>query len=210
MVSPVPVICVAGPSAAGKTTLVAALQQRLSSEGRLVLRLSCDDYYRKDWIPDPRYGYDTVEAIETPALLDELERLRQRRCVDRRAYDMRLRRVSRQPVPQTYDVIVLEGAYGPQALVEPRVVSALVYLDANVLLRLIRRLRRDVIQRRRPLGYVIRQMLTEMLPGEQRFIAPLRASADLVIRDQRSGVIALQGLIDDLCGFEYLRSDSHA
>ena len=206
----VPVICIAGPSAAGKTTLTSALVQRLAVHGRLALRLSCDDYYRQDWLPHPRFGYDTVDAIDTTTLRAELEGLRERRLGDLRQYDMRLRQVSRKPLPQAYDLIVLEGAYGPQALVDEGEINALVYLEANLALRLFRRLRRDVLRRRRSPCSVLQQMLFEMLPGERAFIAPLRSRADLVIRHQRVGLDALERSIDALFNTACLRSDSLA
>ena len=65
MLRSVPVICIAGPSASGKTTLAGALEQHLACEGRFALRISCDDYYRQDWIPHAIFGYDTVDAIDT-------------------------------------------------------------------------------------------------------------------------------------------------
>ena len=206
----VPVICIAGPSAAGKTTVASALVQRLAVQGRLALHLSCDDYYRQDWLPHPRFGYDTIEAIDTPALRAELEALRERRLGDLRHYDMRRRQVSRKPLSQGYDLIVLEGAYGPQALMDEGQIDVLVYLEANLALRLIRRLRRDVLQRRRSPRSVLHQMVFEMLPGERAFIAPLRSRADLVIRHQRAGFNAIQRIIDAGFNVACVRSDSLA
>ncbi|MGB1416271.1 MAG: uridine kinase family protein [Synechococcus sp.] len=203
----VPVICIAGPSAAGKTTVASALVQRLAEQGRLALHLSCDDYYRQDWLPHPRFGYDTTEAIDTPALRAELEALRERRLGDLRHYDMRRRQVSRKPLSQAYDLIVLEGAYGPQALMDDDQIDVLVYLEANLVLRMIRRLRRDVLRRRRSPCSVLQQMVFEMLPGERAFIAPLRSRADLVIRHQRAGFSAIQRIIDAGFNGACVRSD---
>ena len=206
----VPVICIAGPSASGKTTLAVALEQRLAREGTIVLRLSCDDYYRQDWVPHVRFGYDTVDAIDTAVLRTELASLRLRRRIHLRHYDMQLRRVSCRPAPLAYDLIVLEGAYGPQALNAPADFDALIYLQANLLRRLIRRLRRDVLERHRSPGYVIRQMVTEMLPGERAFIEPLRTKADLIIQNQRLGLLQISVLIERLLESDSLGPDLNA
>ena len=61
-------------------------------------------------------------------------------------------------------------------------ISLVVYIEAPVLQRLVRRLWRDVRERQRPALYVIRQMLLEMLPGERRFIQPLKQHADVIVR----------------------------
>ena len=52
-------------------------------------------------------------------------------------------------------------------------------------------------KRHRSPRYVIRQMLREMLPGERRFIRPLREHADLVVRDPQHGITAVGRLIGD-------------
>ena len=205
MASAVPVFCIAGPSAAGKTTLVAALEQWLKRRGVRALRLCCDDYYRQGWVPDPQYGYDTVAAIETDALRQELDAARARTLSDLRRYDMARRQVSRRPAPKTYDVILVEGAFGPQALLEHNLLNGLIYLDAALLRRLLRRLRRDVLLRRRSAWSVLRQMLVEMIPAERVFIIPLREAADWVVQDSSRACNTLGEWI-----VRSLRSDSNA
>ena len=206
----VPVICIAGPSASGKTTLAGALEQHLARKGRCALRLSCDDYYRQEWVPHAIFGYDTVDAIDTVVLRNELASLRRRRPINLRHYDMRLRRVSRRTAPCGYELILLEGAYGPQALHGSPDVDVLVYMQASLLRRLFRRLRRDVVERHRSPGYVIRQMFMEMLPGERAFIEPLRAKADLVVRNERLGLVQISALIERLLDTDSLRADFNA
>ena len=188
MTADLPVFCICGPSAAGKTSFAAALEGRLAARGATALRIACDDYYRLDWSPHPLFGYDTVEAIDKEALVEDLLKAVRRQASSLRRYDMRLRRVDRRPVEASYDLIVLEGSYGPQMLLGSFPITSLVYLDALLPLRLYRRLRRDVRERQRPPRYVIRQMFREMLPGERAFIHPLRKHADLVVRNQDRGL----------------------
>ena len=61
-------------------------------------------------------------------------------------------------------------------------ISLVVYIETSLLQRLVRRLWRDVRERQRSVLYVIRQMLGEMLPGEKRFIHPLKQRADVIVR----------------------------
>ena len=67
----VPLVCICGPSAAGKTTFAAHLATQLRARGHQPLLISCDDYYRSGWSPNSRYGFDTVDAIDA----DRLRRL---------------------------------------------------------------------------------------------------------------------------------------
>ena len=50
------------------------------------------------------------------------------------------------------------------------------------------------VRRRSPL-YVVRQMVFQMLPGEQRFIHPLRDDATLVVRDAASDLDKVLSMI---------------
>lgn len=197
MASAIPVLCICGPSAAGKTTFAAALVDHFRGLGRSPLTVACDDYYRSDWAPHPLFGYDTVEAIDTAALRSDLEAARSGRAGSLRLYDMRSRTVGRRVIDRSYDLVVIEGSYGPQDLIEGFPLDALIYLEESLPVRLVRRLGRDVRQRHRSPRYVIRQMLREMLPGERRFIRPLRDHADLVVRDPRRGITDVTRLIGD-------------
>ena len=197
MSAALPVVCICGPSAAGKTTFAQDLAVTLRERGRQPLLIACDNYYRQDWQPRSRFGFDTVMAIDAEALRRELSSARYGQTAMLRRYDMRSRTVSFQPVPTTYDLVLVEGSYGPQDLIQGFPFDGLVYLEESLPVRLVRRLSRDVRQRHRSPRYVIRQMLREMLPGERRFIRPLREHADLVVRDPQRGITAVGRLIGD-------------
>ena len=177
----VPLVCICGPSAAGKTTFAAHLAEQLRARGHQPLLISCDDYYRSGWSPNSRYGFDTVDAIDADQLRLQLSAVRYRQLDSLRSYDMRSRKVSSRLLQQPYDLVLVEGSYGPQHLLESVPISLVVYIETPLLQRLVQRLRRDVRDRQRPASYVIRQMLCEMLPGERRFIQPLKRRADLVV-----------------------------
>ena len=188
MAAAVPVVGICGPSAAGKSVLAAALCQRLLAQQRRCLVLACDNYYRTDWDPHGPFGFDTVDAIDLPCLEQELAALRAGQCRSLRTYDMASRSASRMPLTgDPPELVLLEGAYGPQALVEPSIFALLVYVQTPLPLRLLRRLRRDQQERQRSARYVLQQTLLQTLPGERRFIHPLRRQADVVVGDpQRS------------------------
>ena len=191
-----PIICICGPSAAGKTTFTAALAARLRERGFRPLVIACDDYYRSDWSPHSRFGFDTVDAIDAEALLRELQEARCRGLSTLRTYDMPNRRVGARTPEAFYDLILLEGAYGPQLVLSSISPDLLVYIHEFLALRIWRRLLRDVRCRRRSVAYVIRQMVMEMLPGERLFIQPLRDQATLVIRNHPSAVQVVVSALD--------------
>ena len=175
-------MCICGPSAAGKTTFAAHLAEQLRGRGRRPLLIACDDYYRSGWLPSSRYGFDTVDAIDVDQLRMQLSAVRFRQLSSLRSYDMRSRKVGSRPLNLPYDLVLVEGSYGPQHLLEAVPISLVVYIETPLLQRLVRRLWRDVRERQRSVLYVIRQMLGEMLPGERRFIHPLKQRADVIVR----------------------------
>ena len=188
MSAAVPLVCICGPSAAGKTTFAALLAAQLRARGRHPLLIACDDYYRSGWSPDSRYGFDTVDAIDVDQLCMQLSAARYRQLDSLRRYDMRTREVGTRSFNPAYDLVLIEGSYGPQLLLEAVPLSLVVYIETPVVLRLTRRLWRDVRQRQRSGFGVIRQMLREMLPGERRFIVPLKRRADIIVRGVESGL----------------------
>ncbi len=198
MDKPALLICIAGPSAAGKTCFSEELKTLLAQAKISAVVIASDDYYRERWTPDSIYGFDTVDAIDRDALIEDVQSLRDRRLLRRRRYDMGTREVSWEPLNTTWNVVLLEGAFGPQLLMEELDPDLLIYVEASLPTRVLRRLRRDRQERQRSVPSVLRQMLINMLPGERRFIHPLRHSADLVIRNGSAGLLEAMQQIEAL------------
>ena len=194
----VPVVCITGPSAVGKTSFTLALAQALGAIGLEVLVICCDDYYRHHWRPHPRFGFDTAAAIDIDTLRAELDEVNHHAASSLRTYDMGTRDVARKPLKQSYQLVLLEGAYGPQELLDDGSITALFYLEAPLLLRMIRRLRRDQQERGRHPIQIIQHMLMHMIPGEWSFIRPLRSVSGLVITNPRQGQVAAIAFIQAL------------
>lgn len=184
---PALLICIAGPSAAGKTHFSGELRRSLARTGIPAVHFGSDDYYREHWTPDSRYGFDTVDAIDRDALIRDVQALIERRLQLRRRYDMGTRDVSWESLKDIWEVVLLEGAFGPQLLMDHLRPDLLIYVSASLPIRVIRRLRRDVRERQRSSLSVLRQTVMQMLPGERRFIYPLRDCADLIVRDVSTG-----------------------
>ena len=194
----IPLICIVGPSAAGKTHFSHRLAEALKDVGVRILVLASDDYYRQNWCPDPVYGFDTIAAIDSEALIGDLQCLQRRSLRQRRRYDMATRSVSWDPLSAVWDMVILEGAFGPQILLERMPPDVLIYLEVSLGRRVLRRLRRDTRERGRSLPVVLEQTFTNMIAGERRFITPLKQRADVVIRNPRRDLSRVIDLIDQL------------
>ena len=191
-----PLLCICGGSASGKTHFVNGLVRQLESIGLTALSLHCDNYYRSRYKPDPIAGFDTINAIDTEALLADLQAARERTLTHLRRYDMSSRVVVYRPIGESclttgYDLIVVEGAYGPQAILPRVLIDVVVYLETPLWRRIWRRLCRDVRERGRSPISVLHQTFWQMLPGERRFIVPLRQQAHVVVGDPVEGCRAV-------------------
>lgn len=181
----IPLIFITGTSAAGKTHFSRCLAKALNQLGHRPVVIAADDYYRKDWVPDPLYGYDTIAAIDTEALISDLEGLSQGNLQQRRQYDMGTKAVSWTDMPPGWDLVILEGAFGPQVLMERMPPDLLLYVDTSLSLRILRRLLRDTRERNRSIVSILNQTWNNMIPGERDFIQPLKQQADVIIRNPK-------------------------
>ena len=191
-----PIICICGASASGKSHFANDLALEFEAIGLSALLLHCDNYYRSPYKPDPIEGFDTINAIEVDALLVDVLAARDRTLTRLRQYDMESRAVDYRAIDERflsdgYDLIVVEGAYGPQAILPRVLIDVVVYLETPLWRRIRRRLPRDVRDRGRSPWSVLNQMLWQMLPGERRFIVPLRQQAHVVVRDSVEGCRAV-------------------
>ncbi len=177
------IVGIAGGSGSGKTTVTAALMERL---GPLATLLQQDWYYRDQSALSPEeraaLNYDHPDAQETDLLVAHLETLRTGQPVEAPQYDFASH--TRRPVTvavSPHPWIVVEGI-NALAHTGLRTRCALtVYVDAPADIRFIRRLQRDVAERGRTVESVIAQYLDQVRPMHELYVEPCKNVADLVL-----------------------------
>jgi uridine kinase len=175
---------IAGGTGSGKSTVTRRLSEALA--GHAVGFIAMDAYY-KDLGRMPmderrRRNFDHPDAYDVDLLVEHLDLLRRGEAVDVPVYDFRKheRSVEVTTVPAS-DVVVVDGIL---LLHDPRVrelCHVKVYVDADADVRLARRIRRDMAERGRSLDDILDQYLTTVRPMHDRFIAPTKEFADVVI-----------------------------
>ncbi|MFW5921749.1 MAG: uridine kinase [Halodesulfurarchaeum sp.] len=189
-------IGIAGGTGAGKTTVARELTENVEES---VTIIPLDNYYEdlSDLTFEERQAvnYDHPSAFQWELLREQLETLLSGDPIDMPQYDFErhLRELDAVTVEPS-EVIVLEGIL---ALYDEELNDMLdlkVYVETDADVRILRRIRRDVVERGRDLEGVIDQYLSTVKPMHEQFVAPTKKRADLIIPEgaNRTAVDLLQ------------------
>ncbi len=192
------IIGIAGGSGSGKSTVARNVADALTSLS--VAFIDMDAYYRN--LSDMpleerrRFNWDHPDAFDFDLLTAHLQRLANRETIDKPVYDFvsHLRSADAVTVPPS-DVIVIDGIL---LFVDPRVrelCAVKVFVDADADVRLIRRLKRDISSRGRPLDEIIEQYLSTVQPMHLQFVEPSKRYADIIVPRGGHNSVAIEMIV---------------
>ena len=184
------VVGIAGGTGAGKTTIA---EQVTDAVGEKVTRFPLDAYYRDlshlDVEERAEVNYDHPSAFEWELVREHLGRLLAGQPVEMPRYDFSVHnRAEETRRVEPTEVVVVEGIF---ALHDDDVVEMLdlrLYVETDADVRILRRIRRDVLERDRDLEGVIDQYLRTVKPMHEQFVEPTRKRADLIIPEGANSV----------------------
>lgn len=178
------IIGLAGGSGSGKSTILRRLLDELGPEHVSVLE---HDAYYKDLGDIPfedrlRVNYDHPDSLETPLLVSHIEQLLAGQAVDKPVYDFanHTRAGETQRIEPT-PIIIVEGIL---VLAEPELTEQMdirLFVDTDDDIRLIRRIRRDMVERGRSLESILGQYESTVRPMHIEFVEPSKRQADVII-----------------------------
>jgi uridine kinase len=192
------IIGIAGGTGSGKSTVARSIAESL--HGAQAAFIDMDAYYRDQrhltLEERRRLNWDHPDAFDTELLAKHLETLSRGEAIDKPVYDF----VSHLRVAETVriepaDVIVIDGIL---LLVDERVrqvCDVKVFVDTDADIRLIRRIRRDMAVRGRPLEEILDQYLSTVQPMHLQFVEPSKRYADLIIPRGGENTIAIDLLL---------------
>ena len=175
---------IAGASASGKSLLANTLIEELQSEHLCII--SEDSYYKDQshltLEERVRTNYDHPESMDHELLLEHMNQLKKGKAVDVPMYDYTVhnrKEECRHVLPAR--VVIIEGIL---LFTRPEIREAFdlrFYMDTPLDICLIRRLKRDIVERGRDVDSVIKQYLETVRPMFLQFIEPARQHAHLII-----------------------------
>jgi uridine kinase len=178
------VVGIAGGSGSGKSLFTARVVQCL---GRTATAVIPHDAYYHDI---GRYGgaapstvnFDHPEALESGLLAEHLRALKSGKHIERPVYDYATHTRTRETVRVgPCELVIVEGIllFAEERLREQMDLRVFVEVDADE--RLLRRIRRDVVERGRSVESVAQQYLDTVKPMHRAFVEPGKQWADLIV-----------------------------
>jgi uridine kinase len=192
------VIGVAGGTGSGKTTVAKRVMEHFRDDD--VVLLHHDSYYQdRSHLPVKEreaLNYDHPSAFENSLLFEHLRALRRGDPIEAPVYDYKTH--TRLPHSQRIEsarIVLLEGIL---VLEDPRIREMMdirIFIDTDADIRFIRRLRRDVRERKRTVESVMMQYLEVVRPMHLQFVEPSKRHAHVVIPEGGYNRVAIDLIV---------------
>ncbi|MBP3614796.1 MAG: uridine kinase [Bacteroidaceae bacterium] len=191
------IIGIAGGTASGKTTVVKEIVNSLPA-GEVVV-IPQDSYYKdSSHVPVEKrqfINFDHPDAFDWELMVEQLSMLRKGESIDQPTYSYIT--CTRQPETvhiEPRKIIIIEGI---MALVSPELRELMdlkIFVDAEADDRLIRLIRRDIVERGRTPEMVLSRYERIVKAMHDEFIEPTKKYADIIIPQGGSNEKAIKAL----------------
>lgn len=192
------IIGIAGGTASGKTTVTEKILEHLDLNQVAVLQ---HDFYYKDisafdgQIPK-NINFDHPDSLETSLLISHLQDIRQGKAILRPVYDFTTyRRLEKTVLVEPKKIVIVEGIliFVEKNLRELMDIKIFVDTDADE--RLLRRLKRDHIERGRSIESIIEQYTQTVKPMHLEFVEPSKRWADIILPRGGENPVAIDMIV---------------
>jgi uridine kinase len=193
-------IGISGGTGSGKTSLVKEIRERFTTE-EVCIVLQDDYYFSREQMPVDDNGeknFDLPECIDKKTLLKDLQSLMVGFPVEKMEYtfnnpEAKPKILLLNPAP----IIVVEGLFVLHFKKIAALLDLKVFVTAEDTLKVIRRIKRDQIERGYPIDDVLYKYEHHILPSYEKYIQPYKDDADIVVNNNED----MKGGVDIVCGF---------
>lgn len=177
------IIGIAGGSGSGKSTFAKRIADCFPNDVALI---HCDNYYlpRDNISFEERknINYDTPEAFDFSLMAKQIESLKKMQDIVSPIYDFaKHTRSDKTAEIKARPIILIDGIL---IFCEPtlrELMDIKIFVDTDADERILRRVRRDTLERGRDIEDIINQYLKTVKPMHNAYVEPTKAYADIIV-----------------------------
>jgi uridine kinase len=188
------IIGLAGGTGSGKTTVANRILEKLDSQRVVVLQ---HDSYYKDLsmhggkTPD-QINFDHPDSLETELLIQHLQSFLEGKSYEEPIYNFATyRRMPETRHIEPRDIVIIDGVLIFMDKKLRELMDIKIFVDTDADERLVRRIRRDILERGRSIESVMHQYLSTVKPMHLEFVEPSKHWADIIIPRGAENVVAI-------------------
>ncbi|MCQ2770548.1 MAG: uridine kinase [Clostridia bacterium] len=179
------IIGIAGGTGSGKTTLANRIINQFKDQIAVVHH---DNYYKSHtnltYEERTKLNYDHPDSFDTDLMVEDVKKLKSGSEIKCPVYDFTVHNRSDEfIIIQPKPIILVEGLL---ILSDPslrELMDIKIFVDTDADIRLIRRIRRDMIERERSLDSILGQYMETVKPMHDLYIEPSKRYADVIIQE---------------------------
>ena len=177
------IVGIAGGTASGKTTIVRMIKEKFGDD---IVVINHDSYYKAhndlSYEDRTRLNYDHPESFDTDLLIEDVKKLKNNIAIDVPVYDYTIHNRAAETVhviPKK--VIIVEGILILENKELRELMDIKVFVETDADERLMRRIRRDMVERARSIDSILKQYTETVKPMHEQFVEPSKKYADIII-----------------------------
>ncbi len=177
------IVGIAGGTASGKTTIVRRIKEKFGDD---IVVINHDSYYKAhddlSYEDRSRLNYDHPAAFDTDLMIADIKKLKNNEPIDMPVYDYTIHNRAASivhVVPKK--VIIIEGILILENKELRDLMDIKVFVDTDADERLMRRIRRDMVERARSIESILIQYAETVKPMHEQFVEPSKKYADIII-----------------------------
>ena len=198
------IIGIAGGTGSGKTTVVKNIAKALPPHCVAVVPI--DSYYNDTTNMTPEehkaINFDHPDAFDWKLLTEHVKKLKSGEAIEQPTYsyiesNRQKETIHVEPKP----VIIIEGIMALHSKKLRDIMDLKIFVDTDSDVRLIRNIRRDVVERGRTVEMVLDRYEKVLKPMHEQFIEPTKQFADLIIPsggENKTGIHILKTYIEGI------------
>lgn len=177
------IVGIAGGTASGKTTIVRRIKEKFGDD---IVVINHDSYYKAhddlSYEDRSRLNYDHPESFDTDLMIADVKKLKANKEIDMPVYDYTVHNRSDATVHVVpKKVIIVEGILILENKELRDLMDIKVFVETDADERLMRRIRRDMVERARSIDSILTQYAETVKPMHEQFVEPSKKYADIII-----------------------------